>query len=190
MVQSKIWVFCEHDQGQLAEVGLELLGKALELAHPTHRKVAAVVIGHQLDPCSETLAKFGADEILVADHPLLKTYCNQTYAKVLQHAIAQFHPEGFLLGATAMGADLAARPAARLSTGLSAHCIRLELSSERQLRAVVPGWGGNVLATILCPRTQPQMVTVMPGVFEMPEEKVCDTQIIPLRVDVHPEDVT
>jgi len=190
MAQSKIWVFCEHDQGQLAEVGLELLGKALELAHPTARKVAAVVMGHQLDPCCETLAKFGADEILVADHPVLRTYCNQPYAKVLQDAIGKYHPEGFLLGATAMGTDLAARLAARLRTGLSAHCIGLELSSEGQLRAVVPGWGGNVLATILCPRTQPQMVTVMPGVFEIPKENVSHSQIIPLRVDVHPEDVT
>ena len=89
-----------------------------------------------------------------------------------------------------MGSDLAARLAARLRTGLSAHCIGLELSSEKKLVAVVPGWGGNVLARVTSPYTQPQMATVMPGVFDMPKERKVIGRVIPLDVDLKPEDVT
>jgi electron transfer flavoprotein alpha/beta subunit len=171
-VQSKIWVFAEQRQGELAEVGLELLGKALELAHPAGWKVASVLVSHSLENgLCEQLLSFGADEVLVADHPLLSSYCSQSYAKILEKLIREDNPEVFLLGATAMGSDLGARLAVRLRTGLSAHCVGLELSPENKLLAVVPGWGGNVLARIYSPDTQPQMATVMPGVFDMPQEK-------------------
>jgi electron transfer flavoprotein alpha subunit len=190
-VQSKIWVFAEQRQGQLAEVGLELLGKALELAHPAGWKVASVLVNHSLgNGLCEQLSSFGADEVLVADHPLLSSYCSQSYAKVLENSIRKYNPEVFLLGATAMGSDLGARLAARLRTGLSAHCIGLELSPEKKLLAVVPGWGGNVLARIYSPHTQPQMATVMPGVFDMPIEKKATGRIVPVDVDLKSEDVT
>lgn len=190
IVQSQIWVFAEQRQGRLAEVGLELLGKALELAHPAGWKVASVLVGHSLNELIERVLSFGADEVLVADHPLLGSYCSQSHAKVLENSIRQHKPEVFLLGATAMGSDLGARLAARLRTGLSAHSIGLELSSEKKLFAIVPGWGGNVLARIYSPYTQPQMATVMPGVFDMPMERKVAGRIIPIDVDLKPEDVT
>ena len=190
MAQSKIWIFCEQRQGQLAEVSLELLGKAAELGHSAGRKVAGVLVGSQLGRLSEEASRFGADEVLVADHPLLRDYCNQTYVKVLAEGIRRYQPEIFLLGSTALGTDLGARLAARLRTGLSAHCVDLTLSSEGELRAVVPGWGGGVLATIRCPRTKPQMATVMPGVFDMPKARDARGGIIPLEVDVKPEEIS
>jgi len=190
-VQSKIWVFAGQRQGELTEVGLELLGKALELAHPVGWKVASVLVGHSLEGgLCEQLLSFGADEVLVMDHPLLSSYCSQCYAKILEKLIREYSPEVFLLGATAMGSDLGARLAVRLRTGLSAHCVGLELSPEKKLLAVVPGWGGNVLARIYSPHTQPQMATVMPGVFDMPEGKKATGQIIQVDVDLKPEDVT
>jgi electron transfer flavoprotein alpha subunit len=190
-VQSKIWVFAEQRQGELAEVGLELLGKAIELAHPAGWKVASVLVGHSVEKgLCEQLLSFGADEVLVVDHPLLSSYCSQSYAKILEKLIREYNPEVFLLGATAMGSDLGARLAVRLRTGLSAHCVGLELSPEKKLLAVVPGWGGNVLARIYSPHTQPQMATVMPGVFDMPKEKEATGRIIPVDVDLKPEDVT
>jgi len=190
-VQSEIWVFAEQRQGELVEVGQELLGRALELAHPAGWKVASVLVGYASE---ETLCKqllsFGADEIIVADHPLLRSYCSQSYAKILGKLVREYNPKVFLLGATAMGSDLGARLAARLRTGLSAHCIGLELSPEKKLLAVVPGWGGNVLARIYSPHTQPQMATVMPGVFEMPQEKEATGRIVTVDVDLNPEDET
>lgn len=190
-VQSKLWIFAEQRQGRLAEVGIELLGKALELAHPVRWKVACVLIGHPLgDPLTERLLSFGADEVLVADHPLLSSYCSQSYVKVLEKSIRKYDPEVVLLGATAMGSDLGARLACRLRTGLSAHCIGLDLSLEKRLIGVVPGWGGNVLARVCSPYTQPQMATVMPGVFELPKERDANGRTIRLDVDLRPEDVT
>ncbi len=188
--QSKVWVFAEHREGKLAEVGLELLGKSFELSELTGRKVALVLMGHQLNRFSEELLSFGADEILVAEHPLLKSYCSQTYAKVLENAIRKYQPEIVLLGATAMGTDLGARLAARLRTGLAARCIDLRISLEKKLLAVVPGWGGNVLATVHSPFTNPQMATVTPGVFDMPKGRNVTGQIIPLEVKLKPGDVT
>ena len=190
MVESNIWVFAEQRQGRLADVGLELLGKGLEIAAPIGWKVAAVLLGHSLSELAEELLIYGAHEVLVADHPLLSSYCNQSYARILKNAIRKHHPEIFLSGATAMGTDLSARLAAKLRTGLSAHCIGLELSSERKLLAVVPGWGGNVLAKIYCPTTQPQVATVMPGVFEKPQRSNPRGKIIPVDVNIKPEDVT
>jgi len=190
-VKSEIWVFAEQRQGELVDVGLELLGKALELAHPAGWKVASVLVGHASEKAlCEQLLSFGADEVIVADHPLLRSYCSQSYAKILGKLIREYDPKVFLLGATAMGSDLGARLAVRLRTGLSAHCIGLELSPEKKLLAVVPGWGGNVLARIYSPHTQPQMATVMPGVFNMPQEKEATGRIVPVDVDLNPEDVT
>jgi electron transfer flavoprotein alpha subunit len=190
-VRSKIWVFVEQRHGQPAEVGRELVGKALELAHPMGWNVAVVLIGHRLSASHRDGSTiFGADELLIADHPLLESYCSQTYTKVLEEAIRRHQPEVFLLGATAMGTDLGARLAARLRIGLSAHCIDLQFSSLRKLLAVVPGWGGNVLATIHCPESKPQMATVMPGVFERKERKNDHGKVILLEVAVKPEDVT
>jgi electron transfer flavoprotein alpha subunit len=190
IVQSRIWVFAEERQGRLAEVGLELLGKALELAHPIGWKVALVLLGYQLSPLYEQLLSSGADEILVADHPLLMSYCNQSYARVLENSIRKYQPEILLFGATALGVDLGARLAARLRAGLAAHCIDLKLSSEGKLLALVPGWGGNVLATVYCPHTHPQMATVKPGVFEMLSERKSTGHIIPLEVNLDSEDIT
>jgi electron transfer flavoprotein alpha subunit len=190
VVESNIWVFAEQRQCRLADVGLELLGKALEIGAPIGWKVASVLVGHSLNDLTEQLLAHGAHEVLVADHPLLSSYCNQSYAKVLENAIRKHRPEVFLSGATAMGTDLSARLAAKLRTGLSAHCIGLELSSERKLLAVVPGWGGNVLAKIYSPSTQPQMATAMPGVFEKPQRRKPRGKIIPIDFDITPEDVT
>jgi electron transfer flavoprotein alpha subunit len=189
-VQSKIWVLAEQKQGQLAGVGLELLGKALELAHSVGWKVASVLVGHSLNKLAQRLQSFGADEVLVIDHPLLDSYCGQSHVKVLESSIRKYSPEIVLLGATALGSDLGARLAARLRTGLSAHCIGLELSPEKKLLALVPGWGGNVLARVYSPFTQPQMATVMPGVFDLPKEGAVVGRVIPLDADVSPGDVT
>ena len=188
--QSKIWIFAEQRRGQMTEVGFELLGKALELAHPVGWKVALVLIGHQLDPLHERVLSFGADEVLVADDLLLEDYCSQAYAKVLEGSVRKYQPEIFLFGATAMGTDLSARLAAKLRTGLAAHCIDLKLSSEGKLVGVVPGWGGNVLATVDSPSTLPSMATIMPGVFEIPEERGVRGRVIPVEVSIKPEEVT
>jgi electron transfer flavoprotein alpha subunit len=188
--QSKIWVFVEHRHGRFAEAGLELLGKASALGKQSQWKIAAVLVGHQLGPLVDEVLTYGPDEVLVLDHPLLADYCSQAYVKALEGPALEWRPEVFLLGATALGADLAPRLAARLRTGLSAHCIDLDLTPDGQLLSVVPGWGGSVLARISCPSTRPQMATVMPGVFDLPEPGANRGRVIPINVRLQPEDVT
>lgn len=189
-VESKIWVIVEQRLGRVAEVGLEIIGRALDLAGPVGWKVAAVLVGQGLADAGREVLAFGVDEVLAVDHPLLGDYCNQAFVKALEAPIRSARPEVILLGATALGTDLGPRLAARLRTGLSAHVIDLELTPEGGLLATVPGWGGNVMAKISCPEARPQMATVMPGVFAMPSPGLASGRIIEIEPDVGPGDVT
>jgi electron transfer flavoprotein alpha subunit len=116
----------------------------------------------------QTIIDHGADAVLVADDPALASYRLLPYTHVMSALIGEHRPEIFLLGATAMGMELAPRVAARMGTGLSAHCIDLRLDEKGHLLQVVPGWGGGVIATIACPEHRPQMATVMPGTLRPP----------------------
>jgi electron transfer flavoprotein alpha subunit len=166
MAKPPIWVFIEQRGGVLHEVGLELLGKARELAGVSGSPVVAVLLGHGVAGLADRLIAHGADVVLIADHPELEPYRLLPYTSVLARACREHSPAIVLLGATAMGVELAPRLAARLNTGLSAHCVDLRLDADGHLLAMVPGWGGGVVATIKCPAHRPQMATVMPGVMQ------------------------
>lgn len=158
-----IWVFAEQRNNELHDVSLELLGKARELADEAEQSVNAVLIGYNVNAHAQTLISYGADSVLVADADSLADYRLIPYSLIFERLIQEFRPEILLMGATSMGMELAPRVAAKVRTGLSAHCIDLKLDSDGQLLQVVPGWGGGVIATIACPDHRPQMATVMPG---------------------------
>ncbi|MFH1349459.1 MAG: electron transfer flavoprotein subunit alpha/FixB family protein [Pseudomonadota bacterium] len=160
------WVFAEQRNGELHEVGLELLGKARELAQKGNSSVTAVLLGHHVTNLAQTLLNQGADLVLVADDPRLEPYRLLPYSILMEDMIREYKPTILLMGATAMGVELAPRVAAKVKTGLSAHCIDLGLDEKGQLLQVVPGWGGGVIATITCPDHRPQMATVMPGAMK------------------------
>jgi electron transfer flavoprotein alpha subunit len=138
VAESKIWIVVEHREGRPVEVGLELVGKAIELVKKIGWKVAAVLLGNGLEVLSKQILSYGVHEVLVADEPMFVNYCNQAWVKVLEDAVKQFQPEVVLIGATALGTDLAARLAARLRAGLSAHCIDLELTEKGELVGIIP----------------------------------------------------
>jgi len=163
--QDGIWIFAEQRDGGLHTVGLELLSKAGELAEGAGASVTAVLLGSGVEPLAQVLVDHGADRVFVADDPLLKHYRVLPYASVLESMVRERGPSILLMGATAMGVELAPRVAARLQTGLSAHCIDLKLDEDGRLLQVVPGWEGGVVATIKCPDRLPQMATVMPGIM-------------------------
>jgi electron transfer flavoprotein alpha subunit len=166
MKEQHIGVFVEQRGGVLHNVGLELLGKARELADISKGTVSAFLLGKDISVLSDDLIAIGADTVLLADSPLMEPYRLLSYTSVLAQACKTYTPDILLFGATHMGIELAPRLAARLDTGLSAHCIDLRLDSQGRLLQVVPGWGGGVVATILCARHRPQMATVMPGVMK------------------------
>lgn len=161
-----IWVFAEQRNSQLHDVGLELIGKAKELADQANNSVTAILFGHNMRPLAQVLLNHGADSVLLADDPKLETYRLIPYSLVMADLINEYGPEILLMGATSLGVELAPRIAAKVRTGLSAHCIDLKLDSTGKLLQVVPGWGGGVIATIACPHHRPQMATVMPGIMK------------------------
>ncbi len=179
---SGFWVFAEQINGKIADVGRELLGKARELADSKGVEAAAIVVGDLTEDEVKELISYGADKVYLLSHPNLKLYSSLTYTRLLEDLVNKEKPEAFLFGAGPLGADLAPRVAARLNTGLSAHCVDLKLNEEGGLDQVVPGFGGSLMATIVCPNHRPQMATVMPGAMKMPEPKDREGEVI--RVDV------
>jgi electron transfer flavoprotein alpha subunit len=163
---SGIWVFAEQRGGELHDVGLELIAKARELAGDPGQPVTAVLLGDGVTSLCQILIDHGADRVLLGDNPRLAVYRLLPYTLALETFIKEETPDILLMGATAMGVELAPRIAARVRTGLSAHCIDLRLDDQGNLLQVVPGWGGGVIATISCPDHRPQMATVMPGAMK------------------------
>jgi electron transfer flavoprotein alpha subunit len=167
---SAIWVYLEQDEGRLESVSLELVGRARELASGRGIPVVGVLLGDQVGDLALEAIAAGADEVRVADHPLLRQYTTDGYTKVFTELILDGKPDILLLGATPNGRDLAGRIAVRVRTGLTADCTDLKLDEKTGLLiGEVTGFGGGILAYIKCPDNRPQMATVRPGVFAVPE---------------------
>jgi len=182
----EVWVFAEQRSGVLHDVGLELLSKARDLADQTGGSVSALLLGHDIAGLTGSLLSHGADRVFVADDPRLEPYRMMPYLSILDGACRDHDPDFVLLGSSSMGVELAPRLAARLETGLSAHCIDLQLDDDGNLLQMVPGWGGGVVATIKCPDHRPQMATVMPGVMKKSSGYDSAEEIVFLEV---PEDI-
>jgi electron transfer flavoprotein alpha subunit len=167
---SQIWVWVEHYHGNIAKVTLGLLGQAQKLGQQLGRSgVAAVLVGADSPQLSEELFAHGADRVYLASKPSL--FETESCADLMTRLIQRYQPEIVLWGATSLSQDIAARVAARLGTGLTAHCIDLqlqEMSGKPRLVAMVAGWGGNLALKIICPEKRPQMATVKPGIFSPP----------------------
>ncbi|RPI77749.1 MAG: electron transfer flavoprotein subunit alpha/FixB family protein [Desulfobacteraceae bacterium] len=162
-----VWVFAEQRSGRLQSVGLELLGKARELAGILNQDVAAVLIGHRVSKLSDTLIQHGADQIYVVEDPALQDYRANAYTQVIEELVGKYKPNILLMGATHIGRDLAPRVSRRVGVGLTADCTELSIDPEEKiLLQTRPAFGGNVMATIANRYSRPQMATVRPGVME------------------------
>lgn len=162
-----VMVFVEQRSGEIQNVSLELLGKGRELADKTNNKLSAVLLGHNIENLSEELIQYGADEVVYVEDENLDIYLTSTYTKALKEVINKKNPEIVLVGATTIGRDLAPRVSADIGTGLTADCTSLEIDEENQgLLMTRPAFGGNIMATIICPNHRPQMSTVRPGVMK------------------------
>ena len=162
-----VYVFVEQREGVIQNVGLELLGKARELADALNEKVYAMLLGHDLTTQAQECIAYGADTVLRVDAPELATYVTEPYAQAIYQIICDNKPSIVLIGATTIGRDLGPRLSARVETGLTADCTGLEISEDRDLLMTRPAFGGNLMATIICKEHRPQMSTVRPGVMRM-----------------------
>ena len=163
---NNIWVFCEQRDGELQNVALELLGVARELAEKTGEKVGAILLGHKISAKAADLIAHGADEVHVVDDERLGMFVTEPYTQAITQLAREYTPSVILFGATSIGRDLAPRLSARLKTGLTADCTKLEMDEEGNLYMTRPAFGGNLFATIICPDHRPQMSTVRPGVMK------------------------
>ena len=199
-----VWVFCEQRQGQMMSTSYELISEGRKLADELGVKLCGLLVGDNVGDLAESIGGYGADEVIVCDHPLLKNYTTDAYSKVICDVISEMKPEAFLIGATNIGRDLGPRCAARLHTGLCADCTHLDVDMpiykdflrgastlpeakidgmatakvmgkdhdvSRDLKMTRPAFGGNLMATIICPRFRPAMATVRPGVMKKRECK-------------------
>ncbi len=162
-----VFVFVQQVDNKITSVSYELIGKGKELATELETDVTAVLLGHNVGALCPKLAKYGAERVIVVDDPALETYMTEPYVYALSEVLKQYKPEILLYGATAIGRDLAPRVSARLHTGLTADCTGLDIDPEtKNLMMTRPAFGGNIMATILCPDHRPQMATVRPGVMQ------------------------
>lgn len=171
-----VMIFVEQRSGEIQNVSLELIGRGKELADKLNSKVSAVLLGHNVKNLSEELIQYGADEVVCVDDENLDVYVTNTYAKALCEVINKKEPEIVLVGATTIGRDLAPRVSATIETGLTADCTSLEIDDENNgLLMTRPAFGGNIMATIICPNHRPQMSTVRPGVMKKLEKDTTRT---------------
>ena len=191
-----VWVFCEQRQGQMMSTSYELISEGRKLADELGVKLCGLLVGDNVGDLAESIGGYGADEVIVCDHPLLKNYTTDAYSKVICDVISEMKPEAFLIGATNIGRDLGPRCAARLHTGLCADCTHLDVDLNgyinflrtgssldvdamnfetklfdvnTNLKMTRPAFGGHLMATIVCPRFRPAMATVRPGVMKKRE---------------------
>ena len=169
-----VFVFAEQREGVIQSVAFELLGKARDLADVLGEKVVALLLGSGIKEQAQSLIEFGADEVIVVDTPELKDYLSEQYSQVMYQIIEDRKPNIVLYGATTIGRDMAPRLASRLKAGLTADCTKLEIQEgdgQLDLHSTRPAFGGNLMATIVCPNTRPQMSTVRPGVMQKMERQ-------------------
>jgi len=161
-----IWVYAEWRHGNIHRVSYELLSRARQLADKKKVSVGAVLIGYKLDGLEKELFSYGADIVYVVDHPALAHFTDEAYGNVLAFLAKQYRPEILLAGATSIGRSFIPRVAALLKTGLTADCTDLDINDDGLLVQTRPAFGGNIMASILCPYGRPQMATVRPRVMQ------------------------
>ena len=201
-----IFVVMEQRYGKVQNVGLELVGEATRLKEDLKDDVVAVLLGHDIKGEVDKIFHYGADKVVLVDDPMLKDYVTEPYTKAVCEVIKAFDPEIMLFGASSIGRDVAPRVASRVKTGLVADTTGLRMAKtqeeldkeaamgnatpERALLMTRPAFGGNIMATLMCPRTKPQMATVRPGVMKaLARDDARTGEIVDFKVDFTPADM-
>ncbi len=179
-----VWVITEHDGKKPISVTFELLGEAVKLAKKRNTYTAAVLLGNNVSEMAKEVASYGAEKVFLCQNPVLEHYRTEPYGEVIVSMVQKFKPEIILTGATTQGRDLAGYIATKLETGLTADCTGLEIDEATgNLLQTRPAFGGNIMATILCPNTRPQMSTVRPKVFAVPPRQNRQPEIVNFDYD-------
>ncbi|CVK21486.1 electron transfer flavoprotein subunit alpha [Sporomusa sphaeroides] len=186
-----VWVYIEHADGQARNVGFELLGEGRKLADSMGQKLAGIIVGDKVEQLVKAVFANGADKVYLVEGKEFAKYTTDAYTAVFTDLITDYKPSVILMGATINGRDLGPRVACRVGTGLTADCTDLGIDEQTGLVAWTrPAFGGNIMATILCPEHRPQMGTVRPNVFKRPQPDFGRTgEVIRVSSTVKPEAV-
>ena len=210
-----IWVFAEQRQVKIQNVALELIGEGKRLAKDISEdtQICAVLMGNNIDHLAQECFEYGAEKVYMVQDPLLENFTTDGYTKVMKQLIDEYKPEIVLYGATHIGRDFAPRIAARCNTGLTADCTHLDVKVSKYIefakanttldtstldpndpstgiKQTRPAFGGNLMATIICPKTRPQMSTVRPGVMQKQERVPGATgEIVNVKPDIKASDI-
>lgn len=163
-----VWIFAEQKDGKINASFFELLSKGKELfeSFEEKRNLVAIILGNENSSAVEELTKSGVDAVFSVEHDKLSDYHPDYFAKVLYELAVAKKPEMILIAATSIGSELAPTVAAKLKTGLAAHCADIGIGDHNEVVAIIPAFGGKMLGEILIPTARPIMATVKPGVFE------------------------
>ena len=186
-----VWVYIETEHGEAKNVGYELLSAARPLADGKDCGLVAVVIGHGIDPVCRNALSYGADSVLAVEGDEFETYSTDAFSRALITLIEKYKPDTVLFGATNNGRDLAPKVACHLKTGLTADCTGIDLRDDGDNIAWTrPTFGGNLMATIICPDSRPQMGTVRPGVVRKGNYDPSRTgPVVKENIHIPPEDI-
>jgi electron transfer flavoprotein alpha subunit len=186
-----VWIFIEQNNGKIEGVSLELLGAGRKLADKLEVPLGGFLLGNDIKPLANQVISYGADEVYVIDHPVLKNYRTESYMKGVMLLAQKYKPEIILYGATPNGKDLASAIATDLVTGLTADTTMLDVDvTSRLLEASRPAFGGNIMATILCKKHRPQMATVRPKVMKaLSPDSARIGRIIEEKISLQEEDM-
>ncbi len=155
-----VWYFAEQRDGEIHPISFELASAGRKLADKLKVELCGVLLGHGMAETCDELIRYGTDRVYYVDYPELLHFNEERYANILTHLIRTYKPEILLAGATAIGRTFIPRVAASVKTGLTADCTGLDIGEDGLLHQTRPAFGGNVMATIICPHGRPQMATV------------------------------
>ncbi|MEF2882414.1 electron transfer flavoprotein subunit alpha/FixB family protein [Parabacteroides distasonis] len=173
---NNVFVYCETEGTNVADVSLELLTKGRKLANQLGCQLEAIVAGSSLEGVEKQVLPFGVDKVHVFDAPGLFPYTSLPHSSILINLFKEEKPQICLMGATVIGRDLGPRVSSALTSGLTADCTSLEIGPHEDKKAGItyenllyqirPAFGGNIVATIINPEHRPQMATVREGVMK------------------------
>ena len=174
--KNNLIVYCEYEDGKVADVSLELLTKGRALADKLGIKLEAVVAGDNLQDIEKQLYPYGVDRVYKVEDKRLYPYTSLPHSSILINLFKEIEPRIAFMGATAIGRDLGPRVSSALHSGLTADCTSLEIGDHKDVKTgteykdlllqIRPAFGGNIVATIVNPECRPQMATVREGVMK------------------------
>ena len=186
-----LWIYVEtKEDGSARNVGLELLTEGKKLAAKQGGKLAALIIGNQVEQAVKDASDYGAEQIIVVEGEEYAQYSTDAYTAAMLAMVEKYGPTSIMIGATPNGRDLGPRVACSLKTGLTADCTSLDVDEETgNIEWTRPAFGGNLMATIICPDSRPQMGTVRPGVFKKVPAEGNKAEVIKEQFHVAPEQI-